>query len=129
MFVKLNRRRAQSTGEYVVLVGLVIAAVIGMQIFVKRGLQAKTKNVVEYMIDEGGYGNYTLDSERQYEPYYLGASSTNATRGGSRSYVTSTSYDPGTNTSSTASVTTDITNEFVTRGGTQSYSGANGYEE
>ena len=39
----LRKIRGQSTAEYAVVLSLVIAAVIGMQIYVKRGLQARVK--------------------------------------------------------------------------------------
>lgn len=40
----LRERKAQSTAEYAVLIGLVVAAAITMQTYVKRGLQGKTKD-------------------------------------------------------------------------------------
>lgn len=39
--LKLFNKKAQSTAEYAVLVGLVVAAAIGMQTYVKRGLQER----------------------------------------------------------------------------------------
>ncbi len=52
MFGKLNRKRAQTTAEYAVLLGLVIAAVIGMQTYVKRGWQARVKVETDQMSDD-----------------------------------------------------------------------------
>ena len=43
MLRKLNSLRAQSTAEYAIVFGLVIAAVIGMQTYVKRGWQARVR--------------------------------------------------------------------------------------
>jgi len=41
-------RKGQSTAEYAIVIGLVIAAAVAMQIYVKRGLQAKVKLAVDY---------------------------------------------------------------------------------
>jgi len=41
-------RKGQSTAEYAIVIGLVIAAAVAMQIYVKRGLQAKMKDAVDY---------------------------------------------------------------------------------
>ncbi len=37
-------KRGQSTAEYAILIGLVVAVVISMQIYVKRGVQARFKD-------------------------------------------------------------------------------------
>lgn len=52
MLGKLNSRRAQSTAEYAVLLALVIAAVIGMQTYVKRGWQARVKVETDQMSND-----------------------------------------------------------------------------
>lgn len=126
MIIRLNRRRAQSTGEYAILIGLVIAAVIGMQVFVKRGLQAKTKNVVEYFADNAtttGTGSATLTKDTQYEPYYLDDTQNIVERSGSRTISTTTI------SGSTAKITTGLNNETTTRksGSYQGYQDATGY--
>jgi hypothetical protein len=59
------RKKGQNTAEYAILIGLVIAAVVTMQTYVKRGLQARTKGAVEYFNRESG-----LSGNFQYEPYY-----------------------------------------------------------
>ena len=72
----LNRtRRAQSLTEYAIVFSIVAAAVIGMQIFVKRGIQAKQHDVTNYFTGVTGdsLGNEStrvLDTAIQYEPYY-----------------------------------------------------------
>jgi len=42
MFIKLNKR-AQSTLEYGIVIAVVVAALIAMQIYFKRGIQGKLK--------------------------------------------------------------------------------------
>ena len=60
-------RKGQSTAEYAIVIGLVIAAAVAMQIYVKRSLQAKVKDAVDYNDPESG----TMFSTKQYEPDYL----------------------------------------------------------
>ncbi len=52
MFLK---KKAQSIVEYAILIGLIAAAVVAMQIYVKRGLQAKIAGAVD---QEWGGGQY-----------------------------------------------------------------------
>jgi Flp pilus assembly pilin Flp len=41
MLIFLNNKRGQSTAEYAILIGVVIAAVIGMQAWVRRSISGK----------------------------------------------------------------------------------------
>ena len=72
MFIYLNRK-AQSTAEYVVLLGIAVGAIIAMQTYVKRGLQEKVRNAVDY-VDNAGSNVFTGG---QYEPYYMTGSNFN----------------------------------------------------
>lgn len=64
----VNKNKAQSLAELAVLLGLVIAALISMQVYVKRALQARYKAVVDASGDFYGL--------HQYEPYYASSSIT-----------------------------------------------------
>lgn len=64
----VNKNKAQSLAELAVLLGLVIAALISMQVYVKRALQARYKAIVDASGDVYGL--------RQYEPYYASSSIT-----------------------------------------------------
>lgn len=44
MLKVLRNRRAQSTAEYAILIGLVVAAAITIQTYVKRGIQGRVKD-------------------------------------------------------------------------------------
>lgn len=77
----LRKKHGQSTAEYAVVLSLVIAAVIGMQVFVKRGLQARTKAGADAFTNVGrgfnfsavtnsGVNSVVLSNLSQYEPYY-----------------------------------------------------------
>ena len=52
-----SSRRAQSITEYVIVLGLVAAALISMQVYVKRGVQAKVKDMTDAFLPAG-----TVDS-------------------------------------------------------------------
>ena len=58
-----RKNLGQSTAEYAVVIGLVIAAAVAMQVYVKRGIQAKIKGVVDYQPDK-------MFTTGQYEPDY-----------------------------------------------------------
>ena len=71
MLIKL--RKAQNTAEYAIVLGLVVGAIVAMQVYVKRGLQARihqfaTKSNSTFTAEFNKIG---LDTNKQYEPYYL----------------------------------------------------------
>jgi hypothetical protein len=100
MFCKLNRKRAQTTAEYAILIAVVVGALIGMQIYVRRGLQGRIADTVDtpagYSVNVvgGGVGlnalSFNFDG-KQYEPYYLQSGQITQTTGGKRSQSGSTS--------------------------------------
>jgi hypothetical protein len=61
-------RKGQSTAEYAIVIGLVIGAAVAMQIYVKRGLQAKMKQAVDYNDPQS---EHILGGLSQYEPDYM----------------------------------------------------------
>lgn len=76
MFRKLGKK-AQTTAEYAVLIALVVGAVVAMQVYVRRGLQGRIRDVVDD-IDLGGQlagmagtNVGTIFAGDQYEPYYM----------------------------------------------------------
>lgn len=66
--MRLFIRKAQSTAEYAILISLVIAAVMAMQVYVKRGFQGGIKFATDKLkaTNRADLGTPTL----QYEPYY-----------------------------------------------------------
>lgn len=68
MFKKLIRnKKAQQTAEYALLISLVVAAVIAMQTYAQRSLQAKIRDASRYMTRQSS----EMGGTNQYEPYYL----------------------------------------------------------
>ncbi|MFQ5680499.1 MAG: hypothetical protein ACE5GG_00365 [Candidatus Omnitrophota bacterium] len=78
-------RKGQNTAEYAIVLGLVIAVAIGMRTYVQRGLQGKSKDVVDGLATQtadSGLGDFALSSDnryKQFEPYYLDSNFTNET--------------------------------------------------
>ena len=60
-------KRAQNTAEYALMISLVVAAVIAMQQYAQRAIQARIRDAANYMAVNSGLGAKTI----QYEPYYL----------------------------------------------------------
>ncbi len=69
--LRLFNKKAQSTAEYVIVLGLIIAAVIAMQTYIKRGFQGRIKEAVDHVDESGQAAGAVQFSGRQYEPYYL----------------------------------------------------------
>lgn len=68
--IRKLRKKAQTTAEYAILIGLVVAAVLAMQVYVKRGINAKVRDAVDIFTNLNGTANVGLGTTRQYEPYY-----------------------------------------------------------
>ena len=76
----------QTTAEYAILIGVVVAALVGMQVYVKRGVNARLKDasdtVSQVLLDNLNITSST-DEHFQYEPAYA-SSDYNVTRATSR---------------------------------------------
>lgn len=61
------RRRVsgQSTAEYAIVIGLVIAAALAMQVYVRRGIQGKMKDATDFNDPAA-----SMMVTQQYEPNY-----------------------------------------------------------
>ena len=69
MFKKLNQKnkKGQNTAEYALLISLVVAAIIAMQTYAQRTLQARIRDASLYLTTQ----TTQLGTTQQYEPYYL----------------------------------------------------------
>jgi len=76
----LRNKKAQNTMEYALLIAIVIGVFTAMQIYVRRGLQARIKagtdNIPGMVITQvGTVGNVAatnmFGTAEQYEPYYI----------------------------------------------------------
>jgi hypothetical protein len=94
-------RKGQSTAEYAIVIGLVIAAAVAMQIYVKRGIQGKVRDAVD-----------TTLAAKQYEPYYLESDLTNTRKESTTA-----------NTTAGGGVNRLINNDEANRTGTQDVTG------
>ena len=48
-------RKAQSTIEYAVLIGVIVAALLAMQVYLKRGMQGRMKGYAEQLSQGAAY--------------------------------------------------------------------------
>ena len=102
----LNNRRGQNTAEYAILIGVIVAAAIAMQIYVRRGMQARIKSAVDY----SQTADSTIFNTSQYEPYYM-----------SSELVTDSTSKSSERMDLGGAITRDIENEFTERTGTIIY--------
>ena len=75
MLIKLSRKsQAQTTAEYAILLGLVIGAAVAMQVYVKRGVQARIHeagiSLVNQTAELDTLAGQSAANGLQYEPYY-----------------------------------------------------------
>jgi hypothetical protein len=67
-------KRAQTTAEYIIVLGLIVAVVVGMQTYIKRAFNSRIKDAVDF-VDQGGQASQVVQfTGGQYEPYYLSSS-------------------------------------------------------
>jgi len=59
MFNKFNRNKAQTTLEYAILIGVIVAGLVAMQVYLKRGYQGKLKESADSMGQQFSPGNTT----------------------------------------------------------------------
>lgn len=74
MLIKLRKSKAQITAEYAILIALVVGAAMAMQIYVKRGLQGRVRDVVDHTGSGGVVGGEKDElkfSGAQFEPGYI----------------------------------------------------------
>lgn len=59
----MKKSKAQSVSEYSICVLIIILAIIAMQVYVKRGLQARYADITDF-------ATARAQARAQYEPYY-----------------------------------------------------------
>ncbi|MBU1869558.1 MAG: hypothetical protein KJ818_03720 [Candidatus Omnitrophica bacterium] len=69
MFIYLKKRKGQTTLEYAILIGVIVAGLIAMQIYVKRGYMGKMRESADDMGKQFAPGastyTYTYSSHSQ----------------------------------------------------------------
>ena len=67
MIAYLNKKRGQSTLEYAVLITVIIAALIAIQTYIKRGVQGRLKSATDDIGDQYSPGNTNvIMAERKF---------------------------------------------------------------
>ena len=125
----LRNRKAQNTAEYAILFAVVVGAFTSMQIYVKRGLNARIKdgiNTIPFIVTGQETTAATVvakmfnstsgsSSLKQYEPYYV--------RGGAVDMTSDNSQGTETGTVTEAGGITNTTDATSRRHGTQIMTG------
>lgn len=68
-----RNKKAQTTAEYAILIAIVVGALVAMQVYIRRGLQGRVRNVVDDTTLGGTMGDdasKAMFDGGQYEPYY-----------------------------------------------------------
>lgn len=75
MFKWIRNKKAQNTAEYAIVIGLVVAVAIGMQTYIKRGLQGRIADAVNHVGAGADVGGTDLTfSGQQFEPTFRDSS-------------------------------------------------------
>ena len=103
MLAKILKAKAQSISEYAVLLMLVAAAISGMTIYMKRGVQAGIKDVADLIGNQQDYEDFDpLKGARSNSDIHQYTNSSTTTEkalgGGVTTYIDSSSNSSGTST-------------------------------
>jgi len=60
----------QSIGEYVIVLSIILSAILAMQVYVQRGLQARHKDLTDNFVYQVYHALGMTNQPVQYEPYY-----------------------------------------------------------
>jgi len=71
------KRKGQSTLEYAILIAIIVAALLAMQIYIKRGIQGKLRSSADSIGEQYSAGNMTS----KYTTEQVGEMKTNETFG------------------------------------------------
>jgi len=110
MFRLLNKKKGQNTAEYAILIGVIVAAAIAMQIYVRRGMQARIKDAVDYSKTIDDDSGEDVFNTSQYEPYYMDSS-----------LATTSDSTSSEAMAAGGAITRDITNQYTSRTGEITY--------
>jgi len=120
-----KNKRAQNTAEYAIMIVIIIGVFTAMQLYVRRGLQARIKTGVDQIpgmvIGQAGsagmFVNASLvgNATDQYEPYYY--------RNGTQALTSSTSDGTERGTATEAGGVRNLTNATSARTGWQTITG------
>lgn len=115
----LKNRKAQNTMEYALLIAVVIGVFSAMQLYMRRGMQARLKsgsdNITNAILATSNVGNTLFGNETQYEPYYM--------VNGSSNFTTTSGEGTDSGTYNETGGTTSLANASMKRVGEQVITG------
>ena len=119
----IKNRKAQNTMEYALLIAVVIGVFSAMQLYMRRGMQARLRSGSDNIsaaalkgTEAEGKSQEIFGTETQYEPYYI--------TGGSATFTTTSSEGTETGVATEEGGKKEVTDATVRRTGTQVITGA-----
>lgn len=117
----IRNKKAQNTMEYALLIAIVIGVFSAMQLYIRRGLQARiragTDSIPGIVLGQSDVASSAVfGNATQYEPYYV--------REGDYNYTTVSNDGDERGTLDEAGGVRELTNQTTTRNGTQTVTGA-----
>ncbi len=112
--MKRQNSRAQNMSEYVIVIGIVSLAFIGMQTYMKRGIQGVVKSSADELFSQSAYEQKVPDKSGTTDADETSTSSSNTTQtktttrlvsGGATTVTTNKTVSNTENSTSTATVT------------------------
>lgn len=124
MLQLLRNRKAQNTMEYALLIAIVIGVFSAMQLYVRRGMQARIRNGVDNVpnmvlsqeVDDADKVKGLLGEAEQYEPYYVAQ--------GDYNMQTTSNEGVSKDATTESGGVSEVTGATVSRSGSQSVPGA-----
>jgi len=117
----IRNKKAQNTMEYALLIAIVIGVFSAMQLYIRRGLQARiragTDSIPDIVLGQSDVATSAVfGTAKQYEPYYV--------RKGAYDYTTVSNDGDEQGTLDETGGVRDLANQTTTRNGTQTVTGA-----
>ena len=119
----IRNRKAQNTMEYALLIAIVIGVFSAMQLYVRRGLQARVKagtdNIPTMVLGQAsadGANQNLFGTREQYEPYYV--------RQGAYNYNTVSNEGTEKGTLNQSGGVRELSGQTSNRSGSQTVTGA-----
>ena len=121
--MRVFNKKGQNMAEYSILIALVVAAAVGIKLYVQRGIQARVHDQSDALVNQisgsdfSAISNVAVTANKQYEPDYFSKQATTDTTQNTEDY---TLTKGGTTSKDTTKTTSQAAQDYEQ----QDYSGA-----